>query len=510
MNKNEMVCYGTDGSKLVGDVEKVVFPKTCLDVQKIINSSNNIVPRGSGSNLVGACIPNNSVVVDMKKMNKVTDFESAGTSGKVFVEAGVTIKELNEKLKAVGFEFPIFSDECSTLGGMVAMNSIGYMGGYGRIKDWIEEIEFVNGRGDILNISKSDLSDVCGMEGITGIITKIKLRIVPVVEKSISLFQTQDINEIWPIIKRLKLDEGIVMLRFYSPFVSGLLGFPEKYHIIIGFNSDRGRIKGQECKNILEKIKKNYYYLHSKNYYDSEDAEFFFDRIKEFVDFLDRLQIPYFGDLHLGIIYPFFRDDREKVEVVKMINRLNGKPGKYGIGMIRKDRLDVLQKKIIQRVKLRHDPFVKLNKGKVVDFFGVEEGKVEGKNKGDESTDNLIQDRLEESNQEDSKSSSVEDIETETEENKLLFETPEEKMEGFIKKVEGKESEVNGLDKEIEKFAGQVAMGIVEKGDVGKVVMDDNLDRKPVEISKSDKDWINKIMLNKVDEDDKGEDKNED
>ena len=47
---------------------------------------------------------------------------------------------------------------------------------------------------------------------------------------------------------------------------------------------------------------------------------------------------------------------------------MNGKPGSYGIGLKRKKRIDNLQKKIIRRIKLRHDPFLKLNKGKLIDI----------------------------------------------------------------------------------------------------------------------------------------------
>jgi len=80
------------------------------------------------------------------------------------------------------------------LGGVVAMNSAGLMGGYGRIKEWIEEIEFVNGRGELVKIGKADLSDVCGMEGITGVIIKVKLKLIPVTKKSASIFQTDEIE----------------------------------------------------------------------------------------------------------------------------------------------------------------------------------------------------------------------------------------------------------------------------------------------------------------------------
>ena len=47
---------------------------------------------------------------------------------------------------------------------------------------------------------------------------------------------------------------------------------------------------------------------------------------------------------------------------------MNARPGSYGVGLKRKKRIDNLQKKIIRRVKLRHDPFLKFNKGKLIDI----------------------------------------------------------------------------------------------------------------------------------------------
>ena len=134
----EKLIYGRDGSRMFGNPISIVFPKNVDEVKNAIISSEDVVPRGMASNIVGACIPNNSVVIDMKKMNKVIfDFKSKIA----IVEPGVTVRELNEKLKLVGYQFPILEE--GTIGGLIAMNSSGVMGKYGCIKDWVREIWFV-------------------------------------------------------------------------------------------------------------------------------------------------------------------------------------------------------------------------------------------------------------------------------------------------------------------------------------------------------------------------------
>jgi FAD/FMN-containing dehydrogenase len=372
MNKKELTCYDTDASRLIGKAGKVVFPKTVEEVQQIIkNTDRDIVPRGAGTNLVGGCVPNDSVIVDMGKMEKVFKFNSAKKT--VNVEAGITLNVLNEKLARVGFEFPIdsFNEGISTIGGMIALNVPGFSSmKYGRIRDWIDSIEFVDGRGELVKLGKSDLMDVCGMEGITGIITSAVLKIIPKVEKSASIFQSDELDEIFSVARRLKLEKDVLSLEFFPPKMSELLGLPAKYHIIIGFDSDKGKIKGEEYE-IISKFKyKIYDALYSDEYYNSEDPKFFFDKLQEFILFLESNQIPYFGYLGVGIVHPFFKDNEKgkRKEVIDFIKKVRAKPSKYGIGLSRKELVDVFERKVIQRIKLRHDPFLKLNRGKVVDI----------------------------------------------------------------------------------------------------------------------------------------------
>ena len=431
-NSYELVCYNTDDSGMFGEASRVVFPRDVEDVIKIVFDSQDLVPRGLGSNVVGGCVPSNSVVVDMKNMNEINfDFKSEI----VCVGPGVTIKELNEKLKQINYEFPIICN--GTIGGIVAMNRPGLMGGYGNIKEWIEEIEFVNGRGELTKFGKAEIGEVCGLEGITGIITKIKLKVIPLVERSASIFQSNDIEEVFVVAKRLRLEKHIVMLRFYSPYFSKLLGFPEKYHIIVGFDNEHGKIKDNEYIELFNKIRKDYYKLYKEDYRDSEDPKFLFEKVKEFVLFLDKFNVPYSGDLNLGIIYSFFNDDLKKQEVVKMIDRMNGRPGSYGIGLKRKKRIDNLQKKIIRRIKLRHDPFLKLNKGKLID--------------------------IEDSSTDENKDIKKDLLKTDSNQ------SPEENMKKFIENTQMEE--------------------------VGNVSMKDNFD------DKIDKKLMDRILFNKDDED---------
>lgn len=432
MNKKYLACYETDASRLIGKAEKVVFPKTVEEVQKIIKTSNlDIVPRGAGTSLVGGSIPNNSVVVDLNKMNKIIDFDK--TNKVVYVEAGISIKELNEKLDSIGFEFPVLPlNQASTLGGMTAVNSLGSREmRYGRMRDWIKEIEFVDGGGELVKTSKTDLTDVCGMEGITGIIVKVKLKVASKIKRSISVFQTNSLNEILSIARRLKSESDAVMLELFSRQVSKLLGLSEKYHLIVEFDSDRGKIKGREYKKIVKLKEKVYYVLSDEQYYNIENYKFFFDKLKEFILYLESKQIPYFGYLGSGVVYSFFKDGEEtrKKEMIGLIKKIGGKIGEGGIGIKRKDFLDDFEKKIIQRIKLRYDPFRKLNKGKIIDFG-------------------------ERINRREVESLEGEKLSARKFENEIKRKTPEEKINEFIEEIgsveDKKEEEEEDLEEDLD------------------------------------------------------------
>ena len=447
MNKKEMTCYESDASGLKGEAEKVVSPKSIDHVQRIVSSSTqDIVPRGAGSGFVGGCVPENSIVVDMSKMNNVLNFDPLKAT--VYVEAGATLKELNEKLRAVGFEFPInlSNQGISSIGGMIATNASGSRGlRYGRMKDWIGEVEMVNGRGELMKAGKADLMDVCGMEGVTGIIVGAKLMILPIRKRSLSIFQADSLDEALSVSKRLKLEKEVIMLQLFPPSVAKLLNLPEKYNVFIEFDSERGKIKGEEYKTVSRLRDKVFPALASKGYYYPEGPKLFFDKIKEFIIFLEERQIPYFAYLGEGIVHPFFKeDDSNREEVVKFIKKTRAKAGKFGIGLTRKYYLDHFEAKIIQRVKTRHDPFGKFNKNKMISFSG--------------QTEPLVSTQITPKPREDVKMSESVKSPAQVGEEKsagvLLEElkTPEEKMDELIHEVEEETTTSNvQLDKVDEK-----------------------------------------------------------
>ena len=466
-----LVCYDSDASRISGDIGGVIFPRKSEKICDVVKTSKlDIVPRGAGTGLMGGCVPKGSVVIDVSKMNSVGKLDKKHRE--IYVEAGVTVKELNEKLKKAGLEFPIYMIErsFSTIGGLIALGVLGDRSmRYGELKDWIEEIDFVSGRGELVKLSKADLTDVCGMEGLTGIIVGAKLKAAKLIKRSASIFQSDELDEILAISRRLRLEKEVVMLRFLSKDVSKMLGLPLRYHIIIEFNSNRGKIKDRDYENLMNLVKKNYYALYSRGYYNSEDPKLFFDKIKEFALFLESLNIPYFGDLGMGIIHPFFKDNDERKEaVMSFIRKIKTKLSKYGIGLKRKDFLEEPERKLMSRVKLRHDPFVKINKGKVMDIeqksskfdkvhkdFDIGVGKIK-------SAEKIVEEVVEEMPvkriilpEHFENNIAADEKQTLDSERIVIKKTPEQKMKEFVERVE-RESEFTEKEKEEKEIYDQL------------------------------------------------------
>jgi len=396
----------------------------------------DIVPRGGGSNLRGSCVPNNSIILDLSKMDKILDIDVERKTADV--EAGVILEDLNSELEKFNLEFPVdtLSKEICTIGGMIATNAAGSREiKYGRMRNWVEELDAIDGKGNFRKVSKNDVSDFSGMEGLTGVIIRAKLKLIEKPKRTSSIVQSDSIEEIIKIIKKLKLERDVSIIDILDRRVSSLLGWKYRYHLIVEFESERGKIKGEEYCKINEFRERIYFQLASKEYYVLEDARFFIDKIEDFIVYLEEEDIPFFGGMGIGVLHPCFKaNDKKRIEMLNLVRKLRGKiSGKFGIGIQKKEFLDDIEVELVKRIKLRYDPGLKLNKGKIVDL-----------SKEDIKTKKEIE-KVQEDEEEigfvgKAEESLIEISETEeTQEEGLNGKTPQKEIEEFLDEVIKKE-----------------------------------------------------------------------
>ncbi len=175
----------------------VALPRSTAEVAGIMRFAfeNNIpvTPRGAGSGETCGCVPvMGGIVLDLSAWNTVEEVDVPNMQA--LVRPGVVHSRLNEHLAQYGLFFPPDpgSTRMCTLGGMVANNSSGMRAvKYGVTEQYILGLEVVMPDGEVIvtggkncralkNVSGINLTKLfVGSEGILGVITLIRLRVLP-------------------------------------------------------------------------------------------------------------------------------------------------------------------------------------------------------------------------------------------------------------------------------------------------------------------------------------------
>ncbi|PJI07060.1 MULTISPECIES: FAD-binding oxidoreductase [Clostridium] len=156
-----------------------------------------VVPRGSGTGLVGAAVPlHGGIMLNMSSMNKILELDEENLT--LTVEPGVLLMEIGKFVEQHDLFYPPDPGEKSaTIGGNISTNAGGMRAvKYGVTRDYVRGLEVVLPNGDILNVggkvvknsSGYSIKDlICGSEGTLAIITKAILKLMPLPKKTISL-----------------------------------------------------------------------------------------------------------------------------------------------------------------------------------------------------------------------------------------------------------------------------------------------------------------------------------
>ena len=103
----DRLAYSTDASQFKGNTKLVVWPRSAAEVHKIIlfakRNKTRLVIRGAGSGLVGGCVPESEVVVDLSRLNRILKINEYERS--FIVESGVVLNDLNSSLKKLKLFF---------------------------------------------------------------------------------------------------------------------------------------------------------------------------------------------------------------------------------------------------------------------------------------------------------------------------------------------------------------------------------------------------------------------
>jgi D-lactate dehydrogenase (cytochrome) len=226
---DELQNYLTDASNMPGGfADKLFIPENREEIAEILKEANAqkipVTISGARTGTVGGAIPFGGFVISLERLNKIKEINRAELLATV--ESGVILNDFQKAVEAENLFYPPDPTEWSCqIGGTVATNASGARSfKYGATREFVEELEIVLANGEILNLKRGEvfsengfleletargariraklptyrqpdtrkntsgyfsgeLTDAIdlfiGSEGTLGIITQIKLRLLP-------------------------------------------------------------------------------------------------------------------------------------------------------------------------------------------------------------------------------------------------------------------------------------------------------------------------------------------
>ena len=192
---DDLAGYGTDWTgRFIGTPSVVVRPANTSEVSHILQLCSKfniaVVPQGGNTGLVGGTLASEGhVIVSTRRLNSLGPVDAA--SQQISVGAGATVEQVHEAAKSHGLRYAVdFGARGSaTIGGTIATNAGGInVLRFGSTRHQVVGIEAVLPNGDVIEHMAGLIKDntgydiaslLCGSEGTLGIVTAVRLRLLP-------------------------------------------------------------------------------------------------------------------------------------------------------------------------------------------------------------------------------------------------------------------------------------------------------------------------------------------
>jgi glycolate oxidase subunit GlcD len=185
-----------------GRADAVALPADAQEVAAVVSWCYEhdvpLVPRGGGTGLVGGAVPTQGgVVLSLERLRRVRELEPG--LWRMLPEAGVSTRDVQRLARENGLMFAPDpgAAEQSQIGGNVATNAGGpHALKYGVTGAWVAGLEAVLAPGELVQVGGWAAKDVggydvksllIGSEGTLGVITAVRLRLLPAPEAALPL-----------------------------------------------------------------------------------------------------------------------------------------------------------------------------------------------------------------------------------------------------------------------------------------------------------------------------------
>ena len=370
--KEVLLAYNSDASQVRGTALAVVWPEGKEEVQKIVKfalaNKIDVVARGAGTGLAGAAVPQNSIVVDLSRMNKIIEINEKEKYA--VVEPGIVVAQLNLELRKCNLCLPVepASRSVCSIAGMIATNASGlHAMRFGKMEKWVMEVQIVDGFG---NLRKTNAEETCGTEGTLGIIVEAKLRLhEAVIEKSMDLFKFNSLEELLLKAEELRNSESALSIEAVNPAAAVIAGLENCYYLLAERADESGALKGMEMRDAKTLRLGIGPKLTTSGFSVIEDPQIPKEKIPEFIEFVNSHRLPFYAHIADGIIHVRLKPEQKEMlgAFYAKVRALNGTvSGEHGIGITKKGFAGAEIKNKIKRLKEKFDPKGIFNRGKII------------------------------------------------------------------------------------------------------------------------------------------------
>ena len=362
-NEFDLLAYSYDASGLHGKARIVLFPHTEEEIRQILTWANRtnipIIVRGLGANPLGMVVPNNSIIIDMSRFDKILTLNKQEHT--VTVQTGVILSELQAVLAKHGYEFAIDpeSRDVATIGGLLGMNQMSRRSyKYGKIAQNTVNIEGFDGTGK--HYPELDKRFI-GLEGVGAIITQATIKIRENNQTHSTTLKTyQQKHDLIADLETLQDHLGITSIEYLNPKMSELLDMKAAHHLLIEYIGEDGEIQNQEIQQGLWNQRKNAWKVATRNGYALlEDVSIPQNKIYEFLEWCDERQLPVTGHIGMSILHPMLSEEattQQREELYEYVQTIGGSAaGQHGYGEIKKAYVPRHLKTLINTLKDEYD-----------------------------------------------------------------------------------------------------------------------------------------------------------
>lgn len=369
----QRLAYSRDASRIEGQCLGVVWPAEARQVADLVawagRAGIDLVPRGAGTGLCGGATPQDSLVVDFSRMNRI--FEVDPLSRQARVDPGVVLESLNHALASEKLWLPVVpgSHRAATVGGMIATDAAGLRAvRYGSMRHWVERVLLIDGLGRTHELEGSLLADVTGREGASGFVIGAVLRLA---ERpgpcEVWLEALQDEGQAMTRRDDLLADPSLTALEYLNAHAAAVIGWPTRPHLLVERQVQNAPVDEVRAASMWSARDGLYPVLARAGHPIIEDPLLDAAGLVDLLPWLAEQGIPVFGHLGSGIIHPCFRDpaDGRIAELYTRVAAVGGSiSGEHGIGLKKQRWTTPTWQEAAHRLKQVYDPDHLINRGK--------------------------------------------------------------------------------------------------------------------------------------------------